>query len=183
MSARAGVSPRCSSSFYGGRRIPRCHNKTLAAASLAGERESYRGREEREGAAHAFAAELISESMSLLLALPPPPCLPSSSISLLLWPHRFLFGAAHSCTRATRLLQPHAQPSTPPPTHPLPPGVFSKFLTPPLLSCCPLSCNHISKPEETSRVTVTLWLYIWGNNVFPLATLFIHSFMFIYLLF
>lgn len=72
MSARAGVSPRCSSSFYGGRRIPRCHNKTLAAASLAGERESYRGREEREGAAHAFAAELISESMSLLLALPPP---------------------------------------------------------------------------------------------------------------
>lgn len=55
MSARAGqLSPRCSrsSSFYWGRRSPRCHNKTVAAAKPAremerwGERERERGREQ-----------------------------------------------------------------------------------------------------------------------------------------
>lgn len=127
MSARAGVSPRCSSSFYGGRRIPRCHNKTLAAASLAGERESYRGREEREGAAHAFAAELISESMSLLLALPPP---------LPLLAH-FCYDLIVSCLAPPTLAHvppgcfnhTHSPPPHPPPTlYPLVSSVNSSLL-------------------------------------------------------
>lgn len=126
MSADAGVPPRCSSSFHWGRRIHRCHNKTLAAAEPA----NGEGREKREGAAQASAAELISGTNvtrpGSTRGRSPLPLLPS----LLLWPHLPVWPRPLlSRTEANRLLQQHTHPSTRPP-----PGVSTKFL--PLLRCC-----------------------------------------------
>lgn len=111
------------------------------------ERRSCRGREERESTAHAFAAELISESMSLLPALPPP-SLPSSSLT-------FCYDLIASCLAPPPSPLLHTrQPAswtthTPPP--PPPPGVFSKFLTPPLPTRCSQSCRHILRRESEQR--------------------------------
>ena len=162
MSARAGGSPRWSSSFY----YPLSQHNTGSGQAGRRERRSYRGREEgeREGAAHASAAELISESMSLLPALPPPTlAFPS------LWPHRFLFGPAHpplhtrhpAASTTHTHTHTHTHPST---RHPLVSSVNSSSC-PPLLSCCPGSCNHISKPVKTSIVTVT-GLFSCGGKMF-----------------
>lgn len=60
------------------------------------------------------------------LSSPLPLCFPP--LSVLLWPHRFLFGPAHSCTRTSHLLPPPPPDTRPPPTlhtPPPPPTVFS----------------------------------------------------------
>lgn len=122
MSARAGVSPRCSSSFYCGRRNPRCHNKTLAAAKLARERQSCRGREER-GREQPTPLQLSSSlnqchSSRLLPPSPPLPSHPAFLFSLTfamtssfpVWPRLPLAHAPTGCFDPTR---------TPLPLHPL----------------------------------------------------------------
>lgn len=117
MSARAGVSPRSSSSFYWGEWFPRCHNKTLAAAKLSRVRAAGGGREE----AHAFAAELISEPMSLLQ--PPPP----TSLPQLPLPSFFCYDLIVSClaTPTHTLIRTHIAASQLLPAHTPPPRVSS----------------------------------------------------------
>lgn len=143
MSARAGVSPCWSSSFY----YPLSQHNT--GSGQAGRRETeLQG--EGGGRERGSSPRLCSWAHLWINVTPPgspPPTLPSS----LLWPHRFLFGPAHPpCTRATRLLQPRTHPST---LHPLVSSVNSSSC-PLLPSRCPHSCNHISKPVKTSIVTV-----------------------------
>lgn len=138
MSARAGVSPGSSSSFYRG--IPLSQQNT-GSGQTGVERQSSRGREDRERerkrGAHASAAELISESMSLLLAPPTSSLCYDLIVSCLALPtlERMPTGCFN-----------HTHPST---TTPYRSSVFSKFLTPPVLPCC----NHMSTPLKTIRVT------------------------------
>ena len=105
--------------------------------ALRGGREGEIERERER--VNAFAAELISEPLTLLLLHPP-------SSSSFFQPH-FYYDLIVSCLAPPTLA--HAPASGFYRPRPQPPGFFNKFLTPPHLPCC----NHILKPMITAGVT------------------------------
>ena len=158
MSARAGGSPRWSSSFY----YPLSQHNT--GSGQAGRRETeLQG--EGGGRERGSSPRLCSWAHLWINVTPPGsppshPCLPlhyDLIVSCLAPP-------TPPCTRATRLLQPLTHTHTP--LHPPPPGVFSKFL---FLSASALLLprflqSHFETSENQHSDSYRL-VFMWGKNV------------------
>lgn len=152
MSARAGVSPCWSSSFY----YPLSQHNT--GSGQAGRRETeLQG--EGGGRERGSSPRLCSWAHLWINVTPPgspPPTLPSS----LLWPHRFLFGPAHPPLHTRH----PAASTTHTPLHPPPPGVFSKFLflSASAFALPPFVQSHFETSENQHSDSYRL-VFMWGK--------------------
>lgn len=173
MSARAGVSPRCSSSFYWGRRTPRCHNKTVATAKPAGETELRGGRREREREQPTPLQLSSSLDKCHFHWLPPSPspCLPLLS--------HFCYDLIVSCLApppsCTRCFN-STHPSSP---HPSVPSVdFSLLL---VSHAAPIPA--IAFPKQWERAGRQLQAWLLGHHVDKWCPSFTNLFVMFWILF